>query len=136
VIRQPSVAALVERVHGVRRFDDAVEHGDAILAADVERHRLTPTVDEALDAVVARFDAREMLIAIVFEQEVDRASIARPHRRQHVAVERSRQDAGRAAVSRDDCKMMGRVIDELGIAAGDERELTPVRPPARPRHRG
>ncbi len=26
---------LVERVHGFRRFDDAVEHGDALLAADV-----------------------------------------------------------------------------------------------------
>ena len=108
---------LVERVHGFRRFDDAIEHGDALLAADVERAGLAASVDEALDAVVAGFDAREVLIAIVFEQEVDRAPVARPHRRHDVAVERARQDARRAAVGGDDCEVMRRVVDELGIAA-------------------
>jgi hypothetical protein len=32
--------------------------------------------------------------------------------------------------------VIGRVVDELGVATGDKRELAPVRSPARPRHRG
>jgi hypothetical protein len=79
VTRQPPVAALVERVHGVRRFDDAVDHGDAFLTADVVCHGLATPIDQALDAVVSCLDAREVLIAIVFEQEVDRAPVACPH---------------------------------------------------------
>ena len=48
--------------------------------ADVERAGLATTVDQARDLVVARLDAREMLVAIVFDQEVERAAGARPHR--------------------------------------------------------
>src|SRR3954468_6232834 len=96
-MRETSVAMLFQRVHGFWRFDDAIEHGDATLAAKVECGGFAASVHEALDAVVASFDAREVLIAIVFDQEVDRAAVARPHRRHDVAIERARQDARRAA---------------------------------------
>ena len=105
------------------------------LPPTLERAGLAASVDQALDAVVARLDAREMLIAIVFDQEVDRAPVTRPHRRHDVAVERARQDARRAAIGGDDCEVMSRVIDELRIARGHERELASVGTPARRRHR-
>ena len=135
VMREPAVALLVERVHGFRRFDDAVEHRDAFLAADIERAGFATSVDQALDLVVAGLDAREMLVAIVLDQEVDRAAVARPHGRDHVAIERARQDARLAAFRGHDGQVVRRVVNEFRIAGGDERELAAIGTPARRRHR-
>jgi hypothetical protein len=78
-MREASIPTLIERVHGLGRFDDAIEHRDVPFAADVERSGFAAPVDDALDAVIAGFDTRQMLITIVFDQEVDRASVARPY---------------------------------------------------------
>jgi hypothetical protein len=54
----------------------AVDDGDAILAADVELARLAAARYQPLDLAARDIDARQVLIAIVLEHEIDRAPVA------------------------------------------------------------